>query len=51
MWFGALGTMWFVHREKGVAGYYASQLAPPGDVRNVEVMRAFVKVALKEIPA
>lgn len=51
MWYGALGTMWFVHREKGIAGYYESQLVPPGDVKNVEVMRAFLKVALAEIPA
>lgn len=50
VWFGALGTLWFVHKEKGVAGYYASQMYPPGDPKNTDIMRKFLKAGLSGIP-
>ena len=42
-WAGALGTLWFINREKGLAGYYATQLFPPGDAKNLEVMGEFIR--------
>lgn len=44
-WAGALGTLWFVNRERGLAGYYATQLFPPGDAKNLEVMEEFIREA------
>lgn len=44
-WAGALGTLWFVNRERGLAGYYAAQLFPPGDAKNLEVMEEFIREA------
>lgn len=49
-WAGALGTMWFANRNRGFAGYYASQLFPPGDAKNLELMEEFIREAFRISP-
>ncbi|KAF2262805.1 beta-lactamase/transpeptidase-like protein [Lojkania enalia] len=48
-WGGAFGTLWFVNREKGVAGYYATSVFPPGDVKSVELTGKFVKEVWRRV--
>ena len=49
-WAGALGTLWFANRSRGFAGYYASQLFPPGDAKNLELMEEFIREAFRIAP-
>ena len=49
-WAGALGTLWFANRNRGFAGYYASQLFPPGDAKNLELMEEFIREAFRIAP-
>lgn len=46
-WAGALGTLWHANRSKGFAGYYATQLFPPGDAKNLELMEEFIREAFR----
>lgn len=49
-WAGALGTLWFVNRDRGMAGYYATQLFPPEDEKNLEVIEEFIREAFRRLP-
>lgn len=49
-WAGALGTLWFANRSRDFAGYYATQLFPPGDAKNLELMDEFIREAFKISP-
>lgn len=43
VWAGATGTFWFMNRELGLVGVYASQLFPIMDPKGLELIDAFVK--------
>lgn len=49
-WAGALGTLWFANRSRGFAGYYATQLFPPGDAKNLKLMEEFIREAFRIAP-
>jgi hypothetical protein len=33
--------VWFANREHGLAGFYASQILPPGEPKTLELVGAF----------
>ncbi|KAJ0420340.1 beta-lactamase/transpeptidase-like protein [Aspergillus carlsbadensis] len=44
---GLQNLLWFVNRERGVAGMMATQILPPGDPTTSELARAFVETILE----
>lgn len=41
-WFGAMGSMWFASREKGVAAFYGASMFPPGEPVNTGLLKEWV---------
>ena len=41
-WGGYPNLTWFMHREKGVAGIYASQVVPPGDPKSSKLSQQWM---------
>lgn len=48
-WSGLPNNYWFVDRENGVCGYYASWLLPPGDAITGKMFAALQRAAVKEV--
>lgn len=46
---GIPNLVWFVNREKGVGGLYASPIMPPDDAKSSELIGAFLKEAFKAV--
>lgn len=42
-WGGMPNLIWFIDREAGLCGLYASQILPPGDLKSVEMSTLFEK--------
>lgn len=42
-------VMWFANREKGVAGFYATQLIPHSDPRNTKLAALFQRCLWKMV--
>jgi CubicO group peptidase (beta-lactamase class C family) len=42
-WSGATNLVWFVNREKGIAGFFGTQALPPGEAGVQEVVKAWRK--------
>ena len=40
---GIPNLVWFVNREKGVGGLYASAVMPPDDAKSAELIASFIK--------
>ncbi|KAL5121770.1 hypothetical protein ACEQ8H_000457 [Pleosporales sp. CAS-2024a] len=47
IWGGYPNLIWFVDRKAGLAGLYASQIVPPGDVKSAELTLEFQKAMYK----
>lgn len=47
-WSGLPNNYWFIDRENGVCGYYASWLMPPGDAITGKMFAALQQAAVKE---
>ena len=41
-WGGMPNITWFANREHGVAGIYATQLLPPGDLQSAQMVQRFI---------
>lgn len=50
-WSGYANNYWFVDRENGIAGHYASWILPPGDAITGEMFAAFQQGAVKQTKA
>lgn len=46
-WAGALGCLWILNRDLGVAGWITTQLFPPGDAKFIEVQKEFIKAVFQ----
>lgn len=46
-WAGALGSLWLINRELGVAGWITCQMFPPGDAKFIEVEKEFIKAVFE----
>lgn len=42
-WGGAPNLFWFANRANGIAGFYASQIIPPGDPKSIHLAQEFIK--------
>lgn len=42
---GIPNLVWFINREKGIGGLYASAIMPPDDAKSSELVVAFLKEA------
>lgn len=40
---GIPNLVWFVNREKGIGGFYASAIMPPDDAKSTKLIQEFVK--------
>lgn len=45
-----LNLVWFINRERGVGGLYASAILPPDDGKSGELIQAFIKEAFAQAP-
>ena len=43
IWGGLPNLLWFIDRKKGLTGFYATQVVPPGDAKSVEMNNVFVE--------
>ena len=47
---GLPNLVWFLNRDKGVGGLYASAILPPDDSKSGELIQAFLKEAFTRAP-
>jgi hypothetical protein len=47
---GIPNLVWFLNRELGVGGLYASAMMPPDDSKSGELIQAFIKEAFAKKP-